>query len=139
MSYTIYFSINNNTNMSYTIYFSINNNTNMSYTIYFSINNNTDMSYTIYFSINNNANMSYTIYFSINNNTNMSYTIYFSINPIPAGGGGMVNWTSKQFFTKLKKYWSEAVKIFLPLGLNPGFYSNCLSPQAQRLTVYFFL
>ena len=34
------------------------------------------------------------------------------INPIPAGGGGQFDLPPFSFFTKLKKYWSEAVEIF---------------------------
>ena len=50
--------------------------------------------------------------------------ILFIVNPIPAGGRG-------QFRTLLH--------ITLPLGIKPGFYTNCLIPQTHCLNDYFFL
>ena len=50
------------------------------------------------------------------------------INPIPAGGGSIFLRNSKSIGLRLLKFcdFSEIHKA-LPLGLNPGFYTNCLS------------
>ena len=73
-------------------------------------------------------------------------TFIHVLNPIPAGGGG-VNFTPLYLFLHNSKSISLGLLNFfyfsfipkaLPLGLKPGFNTNCLSPQAHCLNDCFF-
>ena len=65
----------------------------------------------------------------------------FLLNPIPAGGDGGVNLTplvvflhnSKSIGLRIHTQSPPYILKALPLGLKPGFNTNCLSPQAHCL------
>ena len=71
----------------------------------------------------------------------------FLLNPIPAGGDGGVNLTplvvflhnSKSIGLRIHTQSPPYILKALPLGLKPGFNTNCLSPQAHCLNDWFFL
>ena len=69
-----------------------------------------------------------------------------SLNPIPAGGGANLTLpvvflhNSKSVGLRLLKFSDFSyIPKALPLGLKPGFNTNCLSPQAHYLNDCFFL
>ena len=56
------------------------------------------------------------------------------------GGGGSFLHNSKSIGLRLLKFSDFSyIPKALPLGLKPGFNTNCLSPQAHCLNEYFFL
>ena len=72
---------------------------------------------------------------------------HFTFNPIPAGGE--INSTppvvfflhySKSIGLRLLQFSVfSLIPIALPFFLKPGFFTNCLNPQAHCLNDYFFL
>ena len=74
------------------------------------------------------------------------FEIMENINPIPAGGGVKLTPTcsflhnSKSIGLRLLNFSDFSyIPKALPLGLKPGFNTNCLSPQAHCLKDCFFL